>query len=149
MDKFLDVIKGIDWDQLHRQKYQILQVIDDAEKIFGAHDNELLGVVNLIDELQDVASKLRIWEFPHERFEGECPDCNSRNYEILEEEEDKFVYECYDCGETFYVDKENYVAHTLAICTGCGKEEYWNCIEEIDGKAYCETCAPKKKKGEL
>jgi hypothetical protein len=103
MDDFLKVIKGIDWEQLHRQKHQILQVIDDAEKIFGSHDNELMGVVNLIDSLQYVASKLRIWTFPSERFDGECPECKGRNYEFLEETFNGVNYECYDCGKIFTI----------------------------------------------
>ncbi len=96
MDEFLRVINGIDWDQLHRQKYEILKVIEDHEKLLGEYKGELMGIVHLLDDLQDVADNLRIWEFPGE-YDGECPECNERNYVHLEKEK----YECFDCGLLF------------------------------------------------
>ena len=59
MEKFLDVIKGIDWDLLHKQKYQLIELISN-------NPGELEGLVNLIDSLQDVADHLRMWKFPEE-----------------------------------------------------------------------------------
>ena len=99
MDKFLEVIRGIDWDLLHEQKKEILQVLNDQERVFGKA-GQLEGLVNLLDSFQDVAAKLKIWEFPGE-YDGECPECNGRNYEYLERNQ----YKCYDCGKIF--EKKN------------------------------------------
>lgn len=104
MDDFLKVINGIDWDMLHDQKLEMVQILLDNEKVFGATSKmKMEGVVNLIDDLQDVAAKLRMWEFPGE-YDGNCPDCNGRNYEFLEDDE----YECYDCGELFTIKRSDY-----------------------------------------
>jgi hypothetical protein len=99
MDKFLEVIRGIDWDLLHEQKHEVLHVVEDQEKIFGK-TGELMGLVNLIDEFQDVAMKLKLWKFP---FDGDCPECGGRNYSEMEFSHGS--YECYDCGNIFSIIK--------------------------------------------
>jgi DNA-directed RNA polymerase subunit RPC12/RpoP len=101
MDKFLEVIRGIDWDLLHEQKKEILQVLNDQERVFGK-TGQLEGLVNLLDDLQDVAAKIQIWTFPSERYDGDCPECGSKNYEFFQEKDNGILeYECYDCGKVF------------------------------------------------
>jgi hypothetical protein len=114
MDEFLKVINGIDWDMLHDQKREVLQLIDDQERVFGKAEqkpHKLEGLVNLLDDLQDVAAKLRIWTFPTERYDGNCPECDGRNYEVLEEvaKERAVDYECYDCGKKFRISEKRTV----------------------------------------
>ena len=67
---FIDIIKGIDWDLLHEQKYELLAVIEKEEKISGKV-GKLEGLVNLIDELQDVADEYGVWKFPKNEEEKE------------------------------------------------------------------------------
>ena len=61
MQDFIKVIEGIDWDLLHNQKQELLKIVWEKD------NDKIEGLVNLLDELQDVASKLRMWEFPSER----------------------------------------------------------------------------------
>lgn len=95
MDKFLEVIENIDWDLLHEQKYELLQLINSQEQVLG-EAGHLKGLVSLINEIQNVAAELKMWEFP---FDGECPECRGRNYNELENNHGS--YECYDCGKIF------------------------------------------------
>lgn len=101
MDKFLKVIEGIDWDLLHEQKMEVLRAMEIEQ--FAEIAGHVEGLVNLIDDLQDVAAKLKIWTFPSERYDGNCPECNCRNYEFLQHDKEITEYECYDCENTFTI----------------------------------------------
>ena len=72
MNEFLNVIRDINWDMLHRQKEELIDIVtSDSMDVFKKQDSELDGLVNLIDALQDVAEKLRIWRFPDDPTEDE------------------------------------------------------------------------------
>jgi len=158
MDEFLKVIKGIDWDMLHDQKMELLHTVEDQERVLGK-TGQLQGLVNLLDELQDVAAKLRIWTFPTERYDGSCPECGNRNYEVLEEhaKEKKIEYECYDCGNIFIIpkcpncksgdlnelmDKDIRETRFEFVCNGCGHiyrpNELLNGTEGQDRESYSD-----------
>lgn len=105
MDEFLEVIRGIDWNLLHEQKRELLKIVSIQEEMIGTK-TKIMGLVHLIDSLQDTASKLKIWEFPG-MYDGECPECGKRNYEHLENEK----YKCYDCGEIFSITVHGHDIH--------------------------------------
>lgn len=51
-------IHNIDWDLLHQQKQMLVKVV------WNTPNNELWGVVHLIDTLQDIACEVGLWKFP-------------------------------------------------------------------------------------
>ncbi len=123
MDEFLKVIKRIDWDMLHDQKAELLQLMDDQERVLG-RTGQLEGLVNLLDELQDTAAKLKIWTFPSERYNGNCPECGGKNYEFLEEKDYALKHECHDCGVLFSITKNGKVHIFYEGTEGQDREGY-------------------------
>ena len=95
----INLVEDIDWDLLHKQKYELLAVIEKEEEISG-EIGELQGIIHLIDALQDVAAKNRIWKFPEDNLEDDliiCQLCLKEEYRnCVEEYGGKFYCEtCY------------------------------------------------------
>jgi hypothetical protein len=58
-------LNNVDWDLLHNQKLTLLEMLERQRG--GSNEAEaLLGIVNLLDALQDDAADEGIWEFPGE-----------------------------------------------------------------------------------
>ena len=56
-------LNKVDWDLLHIQKLALLEILERQRS--GSKEAEaLLGIINLLDALQDDAADEGIWEFP-------------------------------------------------------------------------------------
>ena len=58
-------LENVDWNLLHNQKLALLEILERQH----AASNEaeaLLGIINLLDALQDDAAAIGLWEFPSE-----------------------------------------------------------------------------------
>jgi len=58
-------LENVDWNLLHNQKLVLLEIL---ERRRGASNEAeaLLGIINLLDALQDDAVAIGLWEFPGE-----------------------------------------------------------------------------------
>lgn len=56
--KLFEWYDGIDWGELSDQKLLLLEKIKDLSE---NHGNQLMGIVHMIDSLQDIAAEDGIW----------------------------------------------------------------------------------------
>jgi len=65
-----------DWSMLHRQKYELIELLAYAESE-GYSKGAVEGLVYLIDALQDAAEEVGLWEFqmPKKTKKREYPEC--------------------------------------------------------------------------
>ena len=65
-------LNNVDWDLLHNQKLALLEILERQRG--GSDEAEaLLGIINLLDALQDDAADEGIWKFPGEDGEKAVP----------------------------------------------------------------------------
>jgi len=58
-------LKNVDWNLLHNQKLVLLEILDRQHRSSNEAET-LLGIINLLDALQDDAAAIGLWQFPGE-----------------------------------------------------------------------------------
>ena len=51
------------------------------------------------------------------------------------------AHECGGCGDTFYTIDYLYSDEDISTCWACGIKLCPDCVADVDGEDYCETCA--------
>jgi len=58
-------LENVDWNLLHNQKLALLEILE-RQRAASNETETLLGIINLLDALQDDAAAIGLWEFPGE-----------------------------------------------------------------------------------
>ena len=58
-------LENVDWNLLHNQKLALLEILE-RQRAASNEAEALLGIINLLDALQDDAAAIGLWEFPSE-----------------------------------------------------------------------------------
>lgn len=78
-------LNNVDWDLLHEQKLTLLRLLE--RQPYDSPDAEALsGLINLLDALQDEATKAGIWAFPNETEDEFATQPLSKRYYVEDDE---------------------------------------------------------------
>jgi hypothetical protein len=105
--EYPEVLKNIDWSELRAQKSVLLAVIDELEKKKDIRFEELDGILNLIDSIQDFAvDEMGIPEMSVFDFEDEEKREESTPEENFARTNAEIIFQMRIEGEGLYTDPE-------------------------------------------